>query len=397
MQRLRTYFEQLLSAQNRTRARRKIWVWWWRTVPRLPILQLYLLKSFLTTLFVSLFVATTVFLVFDFFERVQVFFREDASLIQVTQYVLFKIPLVVQLMMPIAVLVSILLSVGRLSQLSEITAMRACGVGLFFLARPLIYAGVAISMLMLVSGETLVPWSTKKLEELYQFEIQKKAEKGRMSRSNFWHRSGDRFYSVDYYDSGAGTLYGLSVYQFRPNTFKPMKRLIAESATWKGPRIGWVMNNVVELTFDEVGNYLESKFSRLPLVIPERPADFYSRRTSAEALNYRELRLYIEKLRGEGVPVSNYEVELQSKLSFPMINMILVLVAFPFALLTARSGTMTKSFVAGVSVGFGYYVVHAVSLALGSAELVPIIPAAWTANILLGSLGGYLIMGAENA
>jgi|GEM_PF-237720 len=396
-ERIKAYFQDLLSIQNRTRLRRKTWVWWWRTVPRLPMLQRYLLRQFLSTLMVSLLVATTVFLVFDFFERVQVFFREDASIFQALSYVFYKIPLVVQLMMPIAVLVSILLSVGRLSQLSEITAMRACGVNLFFLARPLIYAGVCISVLMLISGETVVPWSTKQLEDLYQFEIQKKAEKGRMSRSNFWHRSGDRFYNIDFYESSAATLYGLSVYQFDPQSFAPTKRIVSASATWKGNHIGWVMQNAVEYTFEADGRTLQSKFDKLPLVIPERPADFYARRTSAEALNFRELRQYITKLRGEGVPVSNYEVELQSKLSFPVINVILVLVAFPFALLTARSGTMTKSFVAGVSVGFAYYVVHAVSMSLGSAELIPIIPAAWTANILLGSLGGYLILGAENA
>jgi len=371
-------------------------VLWWRTIPRLPILQIYLLRQFLSTLVVSLFVATSLFLVFDFFERVQVFFREGASVWQAALYIFYKIPLVVQLMMPVAVLVSVLLSIGRLSQLSEVTAMRACGVGLFFLARPLLYAGICISVLMLLAGETVVPWSTKRLEDLYQFDIQKKAENGRLSRSNFWHRSGERFYSVDYYESRTSTLYGLSIYQFRPTDFQPRKRVVAASASWNGPHIGWVMQNAVEYTFDDEGKTLQTRFDKLPLVIPERPADFYARKTQPEALNFRELRQYVAKLRGEGVPVSNYEVELQSKLSFPIINVILVLVAFPFALLTARSGTMTRSFIAGVSVGFVYYVVHAVSMSLGSAELIPIIPAAWTANILLGSLGGYLILGAEH-
>ena len=66
-ERIKAYFQDLLSIQNRTRLRRKTWVWWWRTVPRLPMLQRYLLRQFLSTLMVSLLVATTVFLVFDFF------------------------------------------------------------------------------------------------------------------------------------------------------------------------------------------------------------------------------------------------------------------------------------------------------------------------------------------
>ena len=104
----------------------------------------------------------------------------------------------------------------------------------------------------------------------------------------------------------------------------------------------------------------------------------------------------IEKLRGEGVSVTSYLVDLAAKLAFPFVNFIVVVIAIPFALIPARSGNLTMSFVAGVSIGFGYYIVHALSISLGKAELLPIVACAWTANVLLGSLGGYLLAGAES-
>jgi lipopolysaccharide export system permease protein len=112
-------------------------------------------------------------------------------------------------------------------------------------------------------------------------------------------------------------------------------------------------------------------------------------------MSYAELKKYTNKLREEGVAATNYLVDLAAKTSFPLINFIVVLVAFPLALTPARSGSLTLSIVSGVCIGFGYYVIHALSLSLGNAELIPVTAAAWTANILLGSFGAYLMASAE--
>ncbi|MCB0360159.1 MAG: LptF/LptG family permease, partial [Bdellovibrionales bacterium] len=106
---------------------------------RLPLLHRYVLSQFLLTLVVCLLAATTLFLVFDFFERLNTFFKEEASILEALSYSLYKIPFIVHVMTPVAVLVSTLISVGRLSQNSELTAMRACGVSIFWIAEPLLF------------------------------------------------------------------------------------------------------------------------------------------------------------------------------------------------------------------------------------------------------------------
>lgn len=89
--------------------------------------------------------------------------------------------------------------------------------------------------------------------------------------------------------------------------------------------------------------------------------------------SYRQLSKYIDKLKLEGVSVTNYYVDLASKVSFPFVNFIVILIAFPIALISARSGNITVSFAIGIAIGFGDHVVHAISLSLGNAELIPII------------------------
>jgi len=359
------------------------------------VIDRYILRQFFSVLMLCLFAAVSLFLVFELFERMRVFVENQSTLWQAVEYLGLKIPLIIQLMTPVSVLVAVLISIGRLSQLSEITAMRACGASVFSLVRPLLIAGFVVSVLMFVMGETLVPWATQRVEEIYHLDIKKKDIKGRFSKANFWYRDKNKFYSIGFYNSRTSTLEGISLFKIDDH-FRLQKRIVASSASWGGsPLIGWSMKDVAEAVPSGKSDFSVTTFRELPLVIKEKPRDFYNLERSPETLSYTELRQYIAKLSGDGVPVTRYLVDLAAKVSFPLVNLIVVLVAFSFALIPARSGNMSLSFVAGVSTGFGYYVVHAISTSLGSAELLPVTLSAWSANILLGTIGGYLIARAE--
>ncbi len=361
----------------------------------LTLMQRYVLKQFLSIFFLCLFAAVSLFLVFETFERMRVFVREDSTFLQAVSYLGFKIPHIIQLMTPVAVLVATLISVGRLSQLSEITAMRACGASIFSLAKPLLFAGALISFFVFLAGETIVPWSSQRVEEIYNIEIRKKDETGGFSRANFWYRHDNTFYRIGFYDSQNSSLAAISILEMDSN-FNLRRRLDASDATWdSNPQVGWTMQNVIETSVRDGGGFNVERFRKLPLVIKERPEDFYNMEREPETLSYLELGSYIEKLQSEGVPVTQYLVAQASKISFPLVSLIVVIIAFPFALTPARSGTMTTSFVAGITIGFGYHVVHAISTSLGGAELIPIVPAAWAANVLLGCIGGYLMAGSD--
>jgi len=361
-----------------------------------PILHKYLLRSFLLSFFGALAAFVSLFVVFDFFERLKTFIKEDSTVLQSLTYVFLKVPLVVHLMVPVAVLVATLISIGKLSQLSEITAMRASGASVSWLVTPLIIVGLGISVFHFVAGETLVPWATEEVERLYNIDIKKKDEKGRLSRENFWYRKDRSFYSVGYYDSKDASLQQLSKLEFDED-FRLAARTDAESAQWVSPRIGWSMKGITETKFTKNGRVEIETFKKLPLVIDEKPNDFYSMQREPEEMNSRQLRKYIAKLRAEGVPVAKYLVELAAKFSFPLVNAIAVLLAFPFALKPSRSGKMTSSFISGIGLGFAYHFVHATFVSLGGAEVIGVLPAAWAANILFLSIGLYLLGGSEFA
>ena len=131
----------------------------------MKILHRYILKALLRNLLLSLLVFTILFLVFDFFDRVDNLMVEGTSLLLITEYYLLKIPLIVSLMLPIAMLVATMFTVGLMSKNSEITAMRSAGLPVLWIGKPILITGLAMSLFALLLNETLVPYATRRGRE----------------------------------------------------------------------------------------------------------------------------------------------------------------------------------------------------------------------------------------
>ena len=94
----------------------------------------------------------------------------------------------------------------------------------------------------------------------------------------------------------------------------------------------------------------------------------------------------LKKYSLEGYDVTKYLVELQGKIAFPMVILIMVFIAVPFSLRSERSGGVMQSIGIGIFIGFSYWIVHAFSMSLGRSEILPVFLAAWGANILFAAV-----------
>jgi lipopolysaccharide export system permease protein len=80
--------------------------------------------------------------------------------------------------------------------------------------------------------------------------------------------------------------------------------------------------------------------------------------------------------------------------SFPLVNLVLVLVAIPLALQSPRGGRLFGIGLA-IAIMAGYLVVHYVALALARADLLPPLIAAWTANVIFMGIGVSFLLRAR--
>src|SRR5438309_2027508 len=122
--------------------------------------------------------------------------------------------------------------------------------------------------------------------------------------------------------------------------------------------------------------------------------DFLRIQKPVSTMSFWELRDYIGQLEAAGFQIRKYLVELYSKLSFPLVNLVMVLVAIPFALQSPRGGRLFGIGLAIVIMA-GYLVVHYAALAFARADLLPPLIAAWTANVIFMGIGLSLLLRAR--
>src|SRR4029453_5898714 len=122
--------------------------------------------------------------------------------------------------------------------------------------------------------------------------------------------------------------------------------------------------------------------------------DFTRIQKPVNAMSLRELKDYITRLEAAGFQIRKHLVELYAKLSFPLVNLVMVLVAIPLALQSPRGGRL---FGIGLAIGVmaGYLVVHYVALAFARADLLPPLLAAWPSNIIFMGIGVSLLLRAR--
>lgn len=359
------------------------------------ILHRYVLRLLLRNLAIALMVFVFLFLVFDFFDRIDNILAEGASVLLTVQYFFFKVPHILTLMFPVAMMVAILFTVGLLSKSSEITAMRAAGITVRSIAMPMFAVGIILSIGSLIINETVVPYSQRRAKEIYNIDIRQKDKRGGYSQSEFWWRAKNRFFSVDTFDSRSNELLGFSMFELSP-AFKTQRRTDAARVRWVTRELGWSMQEVSEVRFDRPEHPRETAFRSLPLPIKEAPSDFYELRTEPSTMTIAQLRRFIRQQAQNGIEVSEYVPYLSEKFAFPFFNFVIVLVVIPFALRPARSGSMASSVLAGLIIGFSYYAVHSFSMAMGKAEILSPAFSAWIANLLMGAIGSVLLLGAES-
>ena len=121
------------------------------------------------------------------------------------------------------------------------------------------------------------------------------------------------------------------------------------------------------------------------------PTYFKTDEPDAERMTYDQLKSYIEQLRTSGFHVVPYMVQLQRKVAFPFVTLIMTLLAVPFAVTTGRRGALYGVGV-GIVLAIVYWTMMSVFGAVGAGGLISPMLAAWAPNILFARAAAYLIL-----
>jgi lipopolysaccharide export system permease protein len=356
------------------------------------IVDRYLVREYLAFMGIGLAVAAALFLVVDLLQTLDRFLRAKPPILYILQHFAYRLPAALHDGLPVVMLVATIFLFLTLSRYHELTALKAAGLSLYRVSAPIVALAIAVAVGAGLFQELILPILNERGDEVDQVKIRGQLPRHLQSRQRLWLRSSEtRFYRVELLNPGTNDLYGVTVLEL-DRDLRLVNRLDARRAHWTGT--GWELTDGAFRDVGRDGLVETVPFASTALDLQENIEIFTQIQKSASAMSYRELRDYVARLEAAGFQVRKYLVELYAKLSFPLVNVVMVLVAIPLSVLSPRSGRLFGVGLA-IIIMAGYLVVHFVALAFSRADLLPPLLAAWTANVVFLGLGASLLLRAR--
>jgi len=358
----------------------------------MSILTRYITGQFLYMLLLTVASFVVLFLIVDIFEDMNKIIEYQVPFFTAVWYFSTKIPYMLFISLPLAVMLATLISLGLMSKNLELTAMRASGVSYMSIITPIIACSLFISVLAFFGDEYIVPESNRINEYINTVRIKEKeiSYDSEYQEDRIWIRRGNTIYYVGHFVPERSEIFDFVILEF-DDSFQLKRRLMAERADWTGTL--WRCYNMIENTYDQQGRFETNKYEVNLVSLSETPDDFmivFAENT--DQMSYRQLKEYIRNLHADGYDTTTYRVDLMSKLAYPFANFIMVLIAVPFAIIIGQKGGISASVVVAFAIAFLYWVTYSICVSLGYAGTLPPVLAAWTANILFIIGGSYMFL-----
>jgi lipopolysaccharide export system permease protein len=357
------------------------------------ILDKYAVREFTKTVLVALFAFITIFITLDVVEYVDDFIDNNVAVPTVIKFYAFQIPHIFILSVPVAILISALLTVGQMARHNELTAIKASGVRLSRTVLPLIALGIVSSLVSLAVGEMVMPRTDTEVIRIKTNEIKKSSGAGqpRIQKNISYRGKKGLFYFAPEYDTRFQVMKDVVIEKWEDTL---VFRVNAEKATWKDS--AWVLSDAWIRWFSEDGEVEREAFVSEDEFgdIRDYPHDIAKEQKDPEEMSYWELKSLITRIEQSGGDATRYHVGLNMKIAFPFTNVIVILLGAPLSARLRRGGIAV-----GIGLGLGlcflYYGFIRVGQALGDHGVLPPLTAAWIGNVFFAVAGIILLLRAD--
>lgn len=285
---------------------------------------------------------------------------------------------------PIALLLGGLLGMGGLAASSEITAMRTAGLSVLRLVRPVLQAGLLLSLLALALGEFVAPYTEQRAQTL---RANAKSEAFAIrGGQGFWARDGEYFIYV----TGVLPGYRLTdIHIYEIDTDARLKAVAwAQQARYDDGR--WILDQVNRSAIETTAVTLE-RFNTLTLNLDINPNLLELLAIHPEDLSMRDLHSYIAYLQNNGLDARSQQLAWWIKVFSPAINLSILYLAMPFVFAPQRSASRGKRLMIGICLGLFFFLFNRMLSNLVLLYNYPPVLGALAPALLFFAVGAYAL------
>jgi LPS export ABC transporter permease LptG/LPS export ABC transporter permease LptF len=362
--------------------------------PRLPlrfpsILDRYIMRKYLAIFLLVFLALLSISVIVTFFDRIDNIYEHNKSLSLLFRYIQYRIPEFVNYILPVTVLTTALLTLGLLTKTNEITAMKACGLSLYRLVLSLLVIAGLVSVFSFGLQERLVPSANKRAEEVWNRINDVPARSyGYLDRRWVLSTDKERIFHYSYFEPSSGALSQLSIFEVNPSSWSLERRLYAEKGRLEGHVLelgqGW------SRSFPGERQTHFEPFDGLSVPLAEDPGYFIKEVKEPSLMSYGELKRYTSEVEAMGFETTRFKVDLSSKVSFPLVSLVMTLLAIPFAFSMGKRGALVGLGLS-IIIAMLYWGALGVFKSLGYVNFLSPFLASWGPNLVFGPLGLYLL------
>lgn len=356
----------------------------------------YLLGNFAKSFVLVAIGAILIFVVIDFVGNIRMWLSRGME--NTLEYYQCYLPYIFYLILPIAVLIAVVASLGSMARHLELTAILGAGRSGPAMLRPLVLVGLLLSGGMFWMGEYVLPDANFRRLELAQPTGGRKQVSRIKERSNFAYISSDKHtWHFQYYSAARKEARKIILLCFAKGSMT--ERWDARTMIWVGKdsvnaKGHWEMMDGHRRVFHRDGTIRVEPFAKRSLlgVVPTRPEDLIFERQTGDEMNTTMIQERIAAQRRSGEETRVLETQWNFKYSGPFVALITLLIGAALSHRYSRAGGLSSKFGVGLFFSFAYYVTIKVGLQMGEGGVLVPWLGAWLGNIIFGFVAMVLLV-----
>jgi lipopolysaccharide export system permease protein len=356
----------------------------------MKLLDRYIFRQFFMNLLLVLASLVAIYLLVDFFERIDNFNEAGKSIGLALTYFLLKIPFIYNQMAPVCILLAGVITLGVLSKNRELMSLNAGGISLMRIVVPIIAASLLFTLLTVAVAQWVLPRANTRTNEIWYREVNEQVANGIVRNGRIFYRGTEGLYTFKRPDPQHNDFTQFNYMTWDAARQYPALLLTAQQASWSD-NTGWTFKSGQLKTHRQKGSYDIKLFKDLQYALPDTPADFFVPEYRVTELSLYELHrkamASLKKGDWRGM------VAINQRLSFIFLGVPLLLLSIPLMHSLQRKWNRDLSMTIPIScvLAFFAWALWNVTQSLAQAAYVNPLVASWSIHVLLTVTGLILL------
>jgi lipopolysaccharide export system permease protein len=290
-----------------------------------------------------------VYLLIDFFDKIDHFTSAGQPLTEAMKYFAFNIPFILDQLGPVLILLSGIITLGILNHNHELLALKAGGIPLKTIVKPILVAGLCTTVFYMIMAQWILPVTIAVSDQIWYQDVQGKVPLGAHRNGRYYYKGSKGFYSFEWHDPGKFIFRNFS-YSTWNKDYQLGMMITCKRAEYKHK--AWQLYDG-QMQKRDNKKYDSSSFSRKTLNLPESPSIFFVPEYKPGELSITDLFRDVFKKDTSSERATAW-AEFFGRISYILLGLPLLILGLPILILSYQKWGRDLAIAIPVSCGMAF-------------------------------------------